>query len=283
MSWKILVSAGLLCALASPVLAAPTLGIDLVRNGTGQPVLDASGNWQWNVTVTPDASLFTGSPAAGSVAMELGISASVANGNLVSITKNGANFPSDNPGTPIGAGFPINTNTTAVGVQLLGNNAAVNLGSIAFGSATPQQVATIITKGPSTVGSLTTTLAWSGAYTGMGRIAQGGQNFDTFSGSITKTAKAGDANLNGTVNSTDLLALLNNINQSGRIWSQGDFNGTGQVNSSDLLILLNNINQSGTPPGAGAGSGGSVPEPSAIILAAIAAGGLAAIARRRKN
>ena len=39
MSWKSIVIAGLLCVVASPAFAAPTLTVDLVRSG-GVPVLD---------------------------------------------------------------------------------------------------------------------------------------------------------------------------------------------------------------------------------------------------
>jgi Dockerin type I domain len=53
---------------------------------------------------------------------------------------------------------------------------------------------------------------------------------------------AGDANLDGTVNITDLLVLLNNYNQTGKDWEQGDFNFDGTVNITDLLLLLNNYN-----------------------------------------
>jgi hypothetical protein len=53
----------------------------------------------------------------------------------------------------------------------------------------------------------------------------------------------GDTNLDGTVNLTDMLALLNNYGQSGRDWSQGSFNYNGSVNLTDLLEMLNNYGQ----------------------------------------
>lgn len=286
MSWKILVSAGLLCVVVSPAFAAPTLTVDLVRSG-GLPVLDASGNWQWAVSVSPDATLFTNSGPSGtppntlggSVAVELGFTAATVNGNLVGVTKNATNFPSDNPGTPIGAGFPVNTNTTATGVQILGNNASVNLGSTFFTAGTPQQVAIITTKGPSSTGSLSTNLSWSGAYSGNGRIAQAGVNNDTFSGSLTKTVLGGDVNLNGTVNIADFGILQTNFNQSGKHWQDGDINGNGTVNIADFGILQTNFNQTLPPaPGGGAGVGGAVPEPGSMVLLAI--GSLFLIARK---
>ena len=64
MSWKSLVTASLLCVLASPAFAVPTLSI--TSGG-----LDASGNWVWNVAITPTA---TGTP----MATELGFTTNTA-------------------------------------------------------------------------------------------------------------------------------------------------------------------------------------------------------------
>lgn len=61
---------------------------------------------------------------------------------------------------------------------------------------------------------------------------------------LIKYTLVGDANLDGAVNLTDLLALLNNYGQSDRDWAQGDFNYDGTVNLTDLLALLNNYGQS---------------------------------------
>ena len=56
-------------------------------------------------------------------------------------------------------------------------------------------------------------------------------------------AEAGDANLDGVVNFTDLNIVLTNYNQPGD-WSEGDFNHDGVVNFADLNIVLTNYNQS---------------------------------------
>lgn len=54
---------------------------------------------------------------------------------------------------------------------------------------------------------------------------------------------AGDANLNGTVNSADLGLLLNNFNDdSGLGWESGNFNDDLFVDGTDLGLLLNNFN-----------------------------------------
>ena len=87
MSWKSLVTAGLLCVLASPAFAAPTR----VHH---QWWLDASGNWIWNVTVTPTA-------AATPLATELGFKQTVGNG-LKSVTNaDPATWDTNTPGNQI--------------------------------------------------------------------------------------------------------------------------------------------------------------------------------------
>jgi autotransporter-associated beta strand protein len=87
----------------------------------------------------------------------------------------------------------------------------------------------------------------------------------------------GDTNLDGVVNLTDLLNLLNNYAQTGRDWTQGDFNYDGTVNLTDLLDLLSNYGASAAP----AQSNQAIPEPtSAGVLATIAAG---CLARRRSR
>lgn len=75
---------------------------------------------------------------------------------------------------------------------------------------------------------------------------------------VVQDALIGDANLDGTVNLTDLLTLLNSYGLTAADWSQGDFNYDGAVNLTDLLGLLNNFGQSDTLASA---SAGAVPEP----------------------
>lgn len=87
----------------------------------------------------------------------------------------------------------------------------------------------------------------------------------------------GDANLDGVVNLTDLLSLLNNFGQSDADWAQGDFNYDGTVNVTDLLALLNNYGQSASTTQFN--SAQAVPEPAAASLLAMTAAGL--LARRR--
>jgi hypothetical protein len=276
MSWKSLVITGLLCVVASPVLAAPTLSIDLVRDGSNLPVLTAAGDWQWVVSVTPDAALFADNPpngVGGSVAVELAIEAT--GSSLVSVTKNATNFPNDNPGTAV-ATYP-----TGLGVQVAGNKAVAALGSTYFTTGGAKEMLTIVTDGPSTTGSLTSGISLLGAYAGGYRLAQDGTNFDIAASSISKTVLGGDANLNGTVNISDFGILQANFNGTSKVWQTGDFNGTGSANITDFGILQANFNQSIAAPGGGSLAAAGVPEPTTAMLLLVAACTAAGLRRSR--
>src|SRR5206468_11026652 len=66
---------------------------------------------------------------------------------------------------------------------------------------------------------------------------------------VMKYTLAGDATTDGQVTIADFLALQNNFNQTGKVWTDGDFNYDGQVTIADFLTLQNNFNKSlETPP-----------------------------------
>jgi hypothetical protein len=93
----------------------------------------------------------------------------------------------------------------------------------------------------------------------------------------------GDTNLDGTVNLTDLLALLNSYGQSGKDWAHGDLNYDGTVNLTDLLELLNNYggvssNTSISLPAASNSANNSSPAPAATTSSATPASAIVASA-----
>ena len=57
---------------------------------------------------------------------------------------------------------------------------------------------------------------------------------------LLKLAHVGDANLDGTVNFTDLLLVAQHYGQTGANWDQGDFTGDASVGFPDLLALAQN-------------------------------------------
>ncbi|HXE53860.1 MAG TPA: dockerin type I domain-containing protein, partial [Tepidisphaeraceae bacterium] len=58
-----------------------------------------------------------------------------------------------------------------------------------------------------------------------------------------KFTKMGDANLDGAVNLSDLLALTRNFGKPAS-WDTGDFNSDGTTNLADFLTLTRNFGQS---------------------------------------
>jgi hypothetical protein len=208
MSWKSLVTTGLLCVLASPVFAAlPDVG---VVKGGGQAGtngnLDAAGNWVWNVTVSPNAAAVpdaTGTPMAAELGFTSSSTGTVAGqGNLINAARlnQATNFDTLNPGTGIfawqtGTLLDPASNNKPTGIQTqcpsgtcsnesrtaassvvgAGNQVFAALGSVNFTTSTPKDFITITTQRPVvTLASPNTSnkIQLSGAYTGNGRLSQ---------------------------------------------------------------------------------------------------------------
>jgi hypothetical protein len=309
MSWKSIVIAGLLCVLASPALAVPTVSATLLG-------LDTAGNWVWQVNVDPDDALFT-NPAdtpdrgtGGSTAIEVGVEAT--GRGVVSAAKNATNFPSDNPGVaPAGWGADIDGvggADTGVAFSAATDRVVAYLGSDFFGTLNfggapangqPKEAFRVHTERP-TPAALTTTLNFSGAYTAggaaggaLGAIAQAGAQTGFTLGPASKAVVVGNTNLDNIVNIVDGGRVATNFGGAFNRWQDGDFNGDGIVNIVDGGALATNFGAPDpnwtvagsttlpTTPGAGSGGGAGIaaPEPSTLILLVL--GGLVAGFRRR--
>jgi hypothetical protein len=109
-----------------------------------------------------------------------------------------------------------------------------------------------------------------------------------------KLTLAGDANLDGLVNFTDLVALAQNYNggEFSAFWDEGDFTYDQKVSFDDLVLLAQNYNGSFLPaapiPGAPAdfardlaAAFADTPEPASV--AGLAVYGLTAFQRRRRR
>ena len=123
MSWKSFVTAGLLCVLATPAFAQPNLGI--IKGGTvANGNLNASGQWVWNVQVTPALGLVPDSSGTP-IGIEAGFSSTstgavAGQGNVIGAARinQASNFDTLNPGTVI---FPA-WQTSANGLLDAGSN-----------------------------------------------------------------------------------------------------------------------------------------------------------------
>ena len=104
-------------------------------------------------------------------------------------------------------------------------------------------------------------------------IANAGFEFDNLH--VYANTIAGDATMDGRVNSLDFAALASHFGSSG-VWMQGDFNSDGFVNALDFNILATNYGQSHL---AGAALGSIVPEPGMLVVFALS--GLVMSSRRR--
>ena len=93
----------------------------------------------------------------------------------------------------------------------------------------------------------------------------------------------GDFNYDGTVNSLDFNALATNFGGTNDFWNQGDFNYDGLVNSLDFNFIAANFNATALPGAALPSTpalGTLVPEPATLALATL---GAALVMRRKRR
>jgi hypothetical protein len=215
MNTKIWSIATMLCGLTSAAFADPTMSVI--------PLGLESGNWAWQINITPDLSLVPDSSGTP-IAVELGFHLS--SDPLLSVTNiNTSQFDKSNPGAKI-FGWEVtyvDDNNRPEGIEAnctgctisnpiggidshaativpgMTNEIFAALGSINFTTVGAKPFLKIVALGPGNGGPASSTLEWLGAYgTGSknGRITQvtglfgttyTTSNFDIFSGSMTQS------------------------------------------------------------------------------------------------
>ncbi len=170
MTGKYLAVLVLCCAIfAQAAQAAPVLSV----TPTGD---NGMGNRAWLVEVTPDPALVAG--GSGSMAVELAFA--VDDTDLLGVDVNTAAWDHENPGNNPFTG----TVTDGLWLDLIADQTFGAFGSIDFATADPVELFTIETAGLG-LATVRYGTAASGDPALGARIAQGAQNFDGYTGSVT--------------------------------------------------------------------------------------------------
>ena len=91
----------------------------------------------------------------------------------------------------------------------------------------------------------------------------------------------GDANIDGSIDLTDLSTVLNNFGSTTSNWTAGNFDGAATIDLTDLSDVLNNFGASNpNPMSANGGGATAAPEPASLAFAGIV---LAALITRRRS
>lgn len=280
MSWKSMVITGLLCVVASPVLAAPEVRV--TNGGT------SGANLVWNVEVRPDVATFV---ANSSLAVELDFdfSQDVISAALDPFWNvNGIN-PGNNPFT--------GTTSEGLVVDTVNDTVFIAAGSELFATADWKKLASIITNSP-VDNSFAGTLHWGGrtvtpsgggaSYTSSLIAQNGSNNFG-----LTQFAVSGDYD-NSTANNN--LVSQGDLDRVLLQWGAASGAGINAawvnqrptdagVSQNELDLVLLNWGNSRNTPGAGSGSlgGGVVPEPASVALAGAGMLALVGLVRRKRS
>lgn len=226
-----------------------------------------TGEWVWNLSagyahVTNDVtmSIVEGSKTVGSISG--GGTLSIADGTAVGLEQGASPWATTNTQDLLSMSASGST----------GGTLDVTNNKITFASETEADIMALVTNaynsGAWDQPGITSSSLTSGLAVGVA---------DTVEGVIAGYTYAGDANMDGAVNVSDLSILGANYGaSSGALWSTGDYNYDGAVNVSDLSILGANYD---SDLFAGGSAMTIVPEPATLALLAI--GGVALIRRRQ--
>ncbi len=77
----------------------------------------------------------------------------------------------------------------------------------------------------------------------------------------------GDANIDGTVDLTDLSTVLNNFGSSTSAWTSGNFDGSATIDLTDLSDVLNNFGASNPNASVASSPIAAAPEPASLAIA----------------
>jgi autotransporter-associated beta strand protein len=124
----------------------------------------------------------------------------------------------------------------------------------------------------------------------LGYVDNASTGYTSFSGQtvtsnnlLVRYCLAGDANVNGTVDSVDFNLLVAGFSQPGQTWFTGDFDYNGSVDSIDFNILAGNFSKVLAAPSSSPALGGLVPEPTMLGAISLAAACNGLLRRRRRG
>ena len=230
--------------------------------------------------------------AGGTVTVDLGKSLTASHIRQSNLTVNGAASIAQGRSTAktsvvssltMGGGATLNLADNDLIIDYTGSSPLLSVGSLLAtgyasgawtGAGLNSSVAASIYSTPSNTHK--TALGYAEASTlNVGSFS--GQTVDS-SAVLVRYTLAGDANLDGKVNSLDFTALASHFGQTGDAWVQGDFNYDGKVNALDFNALASNFGS--VLPDAPL-PGTLVPEPSVLGLMLLT--GTFAIRRRTRG